>query len=108
MLKKCKEHTSQKVSMKKLYTSLCSHTHTLNEPENNIKKITLLKSKVGIYKCQLKSIKNVIIVVFCQRKIQLIYAGRCRWQVARKFVEMNAGFHFEPKNRFFLRTCGKS
>lgn len=53
MLKKSKEHTSQKVSMKKLYTSLCSHTHTLNEPENNIKKITLLKSKVGIYKCQL-------------------------------------------------------
>lgn len=47
MLKKCKEHTSQKFSMKKLYTSLCSHTHTLNEPENNIKKnyITEVQSR---------------------------------------------------------------
>lgn len=69
-MKNAKDYTSQTVFMKRLYSSLClhphthkctnthTHTRTTKEQENNAKeKITLLKSEVGIYECQLESQK---------------------------------------------------
>lgn len=61
ILKNAKDYTSQTVFMKRLYSSLClhPHTHTLLKNRKIIakEKITLLKSEVGIYECQLESQK---------------------------------------------------
>lgn len=68
-MKNAKDYTSQTVFMKRLYSSLClhphthkctnTHTHTLLKNRKIIakEKITLLKSEVDIYECQLESQK---------------------------------------------------